>query len=242
MKKIFVLLFISMSLIGYAQKFQLTDLEGNSYTNGQTIVLGITENDLNPIGEFIADFKVKNITDNRLRMQTTRTDIVLIEGMIVSLCVGDLCYPSDVYSVDPYTIEAGKSENVAFHLTPNNKFGLCQFKLDFETEGEMITLYLNIDMQHLGIKENNNSTFTLSAFPNPASEDSRINISYSITDLNGKQNLVIRNVLGTAVMTMSLNPYENSTYIYPSTLKSGIYFYSIENKKQISIAKKLIVK
>jgi hypothetical protein len=241
MKKVFILLFVGISLLSYAQKFQLTDPNDNLYTNGQTITLGITENDLNIIGEFITVFNVKNLTDNNLNIKTTRTDLVLIDEMTVNLCVGVSCYPDDVFEVT-YVVEAVGTEEFSFHLIPNGKFGLCKFKLDFETDGQSMILFLNIDMQHLGIKENNNQISTLSAFPNPVSIDEKINISYSIINNNEKQNLVVRNVLGTTIMTMSLNSDEHNIYIDPATLKSGLYFYAIENKNQIVVAKKLIVK
>jgi hypothetical protein len=118
---------------------------------------------------------------------------------------------------------------------------LSKFKFEFTAEGETVTLHAIIDMCGVGIKEQSNATASLSAFPNPAPANSKINVSYTLADRNGNR-LVVRNILGAVVINIPLNPYENKVSIDASNLKSGVYFYAIENKNQISIARKLIVK
>jgi hypothetical protein len=172
-------------------------------------------------------------------VKTSRIDIILVEGMEVSMCVGETCCPHDVFRVE-YDIEGLSSETFAFHLCPYEYFGLCKFQLDFMAEDENITLFLNIDVQRLSIIENTNTT-SLSVYPNPAPANSTISVSYSL-DNNETHNLVIRNLLGAEVMVLPLNPYENKVSVDISTLKQGAYFYAIENKNQMVIAKKLIVK
>jgi len=97
-------------------------------------------------------------------------------------------------------------------------------------------------MQPLGIKGQKPDNVSLSAFPNPAPANSKVNVSYTLADKNDNNCLVIRNIMGAMVMSMPLNSYENNMAIDISNLKSGVYFYAIENKNHISIAKKLIVK
>ena len=104
-----------------------------------------------------------------------------------------------------------------------------------------MTLFVNIELQPLGIKEPNLTNASITAYPNPAPANSIINVAYSITNHNEKQNLVIRNILGAEVLNMPLDPYENTISVDISTLKRGAYFYAIENKNQILIAKKLII-
>jgi hypothetical protein len=89
------------------------------------------------------------------------------------------------------------------------------------------------------VKENISTNLFLSASPNPVPANAIVNVSYSIFDNN---NLIISNFLGAEVLNMPLNPHENKISIDVSTLKQGVYFYAIENKNQILIAKKLIVK
>lgn len=240
MKKLLVLIFIiGISFISYAQKFQLTDPEGNPYTDGYTLRATITEDDLNEsTQEFVTEIVVENLTATQLDVHTLRTNLILVDGMSAYVCFG-MCVNSDVYSVD-YTIDRG-SETYSLHLMPQGNFGLCKFQIDFIAEEQKMTLFIEIDMQSLGIKEAN-SAVLLSAYPNPVAANTSFNVSYTLADKSYNNRLVVRNILGVEVLTLPLNPYDNSISVNASTLVPGIYFYTIENKNRISIAKKLIVK
>jgi len=245
MKKILTLLFVGIALFGYAQKFQLTDPKGNPYADGQTISVTITEGDLNPFdGEYVTDIHVENLVDTEWLMQTSRTN-TLADGIEAYVCFGS-CFPNDVFDID-YEFFEGLGASYALHLAPIDTlgvlhYGLCQFKLDFIAEDQSMTLFVNIDVQSLGVKEQNPVNVSLAAYPNPAPANSLIHVSYTLANKNDDNRLVIRNILGTRVMNISLNPYTDRVSIDISPLVSGIYFYSIENRNSISIAKKLIVK
>jgi len=242
MKKILnLLLIIGIALTGYAQKFQLTDHEGNLYTDGQIIAVTVTEKDLNTFDEYITEFTVKNLTEEELNMRTLRTNIDIVDGMQAYVCAGISCYPDDVFEITLF-LEPESSESYALHLTPKGNFGMCKFQLDFMLAEEKITIFINIDVQQLGIAELNTTIASLSAFPNPAHATSLVNVSYILADKSDNNRLVIRNIVGGEVINLPLNPYENSTSVNISHLVAGIYFYAIENKNHITIAKKLIVK
>jgi len=241
MKRISILLLIiGITLAGYPQKFKLTDTDGNLYTNGHTISVNITEEDLNFIDEFVIDICVNNITNTELNVRTLRTNLALPEGMVAYACFG-MCPPADVLDIS-YDIEGDSSETYSLHLIPLSNIGLCKFQIEFMAAEESITLYMNIHVQPLEINDCSNSNVSLSAFPNPASANSEINISYTLTNKSNNNRLVIRNIMGTEVMTIPLKPNENSMLIDISALVPGIYFYAIENRNRIAIAKKLIVK
>jgi hypothetical protein len=110
------------------------------------------------------------------------------------------------------------------------------------TGEEKLTLFLEIDIQPVGINENNSITISLVAYPNPVSENSMVNVFYTITDNNEPYHLAIRNILGANVLKIPLNINENTVAVNVSTLQPGVYFYAIENKNQIVIAKKMVVK
>jgi len=245
MKKIFILLFLSISLLGYAQKFQLTDSRENPYTNGDVIAVTITEEDLF-FGEYVVHIIVKNLTDIELPMKTLRTNVALVNGTNAYVCTFGNCFSSDLLAIDGTIM--GEYESYDLHVLPDasySYFGLSKFKLEFwseKDESDKMTLFVEIDMQPLGIKGQNPVSVSLSASPNPAPAHSTINVSYTLTDKNDNNRLVIRNIMGAMVMNIPLDPYENSIFIDAQHLKAGAYFYAIENKNHISIAKKLIVK
>jgi hypothetical protein len=243
MKKLLTSLFISASLFGYAQNFLVTNAEGAPYTDGETIAKAITEDDLF-YGEYKVAIALINITENPITMNTLRTNIELPEGIKAYVCCLKNCYEEDVFYISGQ-IEPSQHDDYELHIYPDGHFGLSKFKLEFwtkEDQTDMFTLYVEINLPDVGVKENKNATASLLAYPNPASAHSNINISYTLADKNDGQRLVIKNILGATVMNIPLNPYDNNISIDASTLKPGAYFYAIENKNQISIAKKLIIK
>jgi len=242
MKKLLTLLLISVSVIGYAQNFDLTDSRGNPYSDGETISATITTADLNDFDEYVTEVFVKNLTAVELDVNTSRTNITLANGMLAYVCFG-VCDPTgNMLNMNCRIM--GDQDPYALHLAPQGNFGLNKFKIEFWTEPEQtdkMTLYIEIDMP-LGVKESNPANVSLSAFPNPAPVNSKINISYTLADKSNHHNLVIRNIMGTEVMSMPLNPTQNSASMDISLLVPGVYFYTIETKNHISIARKLIVK
>jgi len=242
MKKLLTLLFISLSFFGYAQNFLITNNQGTPYIDGETVYRTITKNDLF-FGEYVMEFIVINTSSDDLLIKTLRTDTEIAEGMMAYVCFGN-CFDSTVVAIE-YPIPGGKHEPYAFHFTPREKTGLSKFKFEFWTapnQSDKFTLYLEINVEPVGIKENMNATASVSAFPNPASAHSKVNLSYTLPNTSNSYNLVIRNIMGASVMSIPLPPSENSISIDASALNSGVYFYAIESKTQIFITKKLIIK
>ena len=143
------------------------------------------------------------------------------------------------------TVEAGKHDEYTLHIYPRGGYGLCKFKLEFWTEEnqmDLFMLFVEIDYLELAVNDNNNTPVSLWAYPNPASPNSTITISYTLSEKNMGQQLSIKNILGATVMNIPLNAFENTVSIDASSLKSGIYFYGIENNNHLSLVKKLIIK
>ena len=245
MKKLITLIFVSIFFLGYAQQIiQLTDIEGNPYSHGDEIRATITTNDLISVGEnleFPVEIMVYNQENYQLDVSTIRTNLSLVSGMQAYVCFGVCDETFELLEME-YPIEERSSLLFSLHLIPNGFLGSNRFKIDFEAEGEITTLYIAIDMQHLSVKEQNKDKFSLNAFPNPVASGYKVNISYTLDDINHSNKLVIRNILGAEVMSFLLNPNEKNITVDTSPLVQGVYFYTIENKNHIYIAKKLIVK
>ena len=242
MKKLITLLFISITFISYAQQFQLTDSRGTIlYADGQTISSAITEADLDDLGDYILEVGVHNLTGAVLDVTTVRENIALPAGMQAFVCFGNCDEPTGELLTMSGSIE---EESITFflHVRPHGKTGLCQFKVDYISSAQKMTLYFDIQVGPVGVQEQNNAKVSLSAYPNPATVNSKVNVNYTLADKNANHRLVVRNIVGAEVLNIPLNPNENRTSFETSSLLSGIYFYAIENKNQISIAKKLIVK
>ena len=242
MKKILTLLLIvGIALTSYAQKFQLTDPNGTPYTNGQTINIDITHEDLTAFDEYVVKITIKNTSTEDLNMRTIRENIAIAVGMFAYVCFGVCDETGEMLAMDCPIFEGGQ-DSFDLHLAPRGKFGLCQFKVDFMVPDESMTLYININVQELGVGVYDKKNASLSAFPNPTVAHSLLNVAYTLADRSHNNRLVVRNIVGGEVMNLPLNPNQNSITIDISSLVAGVYFYAIEDKKQIVIAKKLIVK
>ena len=241
MKKLIILIFSFLYFFNYAQNYQLTNPDGVPYTDGQTISVAITKADLNALGVYGIDVVVQNLTAMELPVRTLRENIALPDGMIAYVCFGD-CDPTEGAQLAMNWDIKGAEETFYLDLKPNGITGLCQFKVDFMTPEQNMTLYFDIDVQSVGVQERNDAKVSLSAFPNPAPVNSKVSVNYTLADKSSSHRLVIKNIVGAEVFSMPLNPNDNKTSIETSSLLPGIYFYAIENKNQISIAKKLIVK
>jgi hypothetical protein len=125
-KKIFTLLFIGISLFGYAQSFQITDTLGVPISNGHTFSASISPEELDLAGLYITYLEIKNLTDSELEMKVVRTDIDTVEGMEASLCVGGVCsLPFVLERI--FSVDEGSSESFSFDLSPNGNFGFSKF-------------------------------------------------------------------------------------------------------------------
>ena len=242
MKKLIFLLFTCISFWSYAQQFQLTDPKGSIiYTDGQTISATVTEADLDDMGDYIVDVEVHNLTGTVLDVSTVRENIALPAGMLAFVCFGNCDEPTGEQLTMSWPVEE-KSMTFFLHVRPSGKTGLCQFKIDFITSAQKMTLFIDIQVGPVGVQEQNNAKVSLSAFPNPAPVNSKVNVSYTLADKSNSNRLVIRNIVGAEVLSLPLNPNDSKISFETSSLLSGIYFYAIESKNQIYIAKKLIVK
>lgn len=239
MKKLIIFIFTCISFLSYAQNYQLTNHDGVPYTDGETIAVTITEADLDDWGGYAVDVILQNQTDIELFVRTLRENIALPTGMFAYVCFGYCDDSGEEFAMD---CMVGEQEAYELHLKPNGKTGLCKFKIDFSTPEQNMTLFINVDVVPVGVQEYNNAKTSLSAFPNPTTVNSKVNVSYTLADKSCSHCLVIRNIMGVELLSKPLNPNDSKISIETSSLLPGIYFYAIESKNQVFIAKKLIVK
>ncbi|MDR0206576.1 MAG: T9SS type A sorting domain-containing protein [Bacteroidales bacterium] len=245
MKKILVLFFASLAFFGYSQSFQISDKDGNPYSNDHIISAVITEDDLD-FGEYKIFLNVRNLTSETLRMNILPKALALNENLKAYVCCFGSCY--DDLSEISGQIEANEIDEFSLHLVPDTclcYFGLAQLTLEFWSDAEQadkVKIYVNIEMKPLGLKDTNLADYQITVFPNPVSSQSTLHVSYSLPEHNNNHQLVFRNILGKLIFSTPLHSFENNIQIDVTAFSSGVYFYSIENSKQILATRKLIVK
>lgn len=242
MKKIFTLVFLCTTLFSFSQGIVVrftNEVVGNNDTVRYVPRF--------PNADDFIFFDLENTTSQELGIMVTRNVISLAPNALTTFCIGGVCLTGD-QSLFPEILAAGASMthaelgDQAFHITfnPNNNTGisLLKFTLYDETTTSISTsFYLELD-NTVSVKEQTSGT-TLSAYPNPASDN--VTIEHFIPSISSGAQLVIRNIAGVVVHTSSIGQ-SNKTILSLETFNSGIYFYSIEVNNKSILTKKLIVK
>jgi hypothetical protein len=244
MKKIFTLIFalVIAASCAFAQSLTLT-YEGNPVGNGDTIELMVPE--LNSTVDYYLD--VNNISDEDVTVRVYKENLEMVEGAIVSLCFAGSCYPPTTSSSGTIVIPAQStlphSSGDAFHFsykTPMAGTSFVRFVFaneDNYDDNASITFKLVYDPTSI---VSTTMATKMRAYPNPASDN--VTIEYAYTGNSDNVKLVVKNMLGTTLLTKKLDANGNKVKVDVSEYNAGIYFYSIEADGRPLITKKLLVK
>ena len=186
---------------------------------------------------------VKNISNDPLMVVCAREIIDLVPGSLNSFCWG-LCYPPNIDTAsvnvkiesgemtmefqgdhDPMGYEGVSIVKYTFYElgNPDNK---ASFTVNYNAEDELSV--------------NGRSAFEISnAYPNPANTEANFDFAYNYSD---DLRLVIYNLLGKVVKDIAITDKEGSLTVNTSTLKEGIYFYSLLVNNESMTTHKLIIK
>lgn len=242
MKKLITLLMLLITINAFSQDL-IIRYNNNIINNNDTVFA--TPRFLNADDTFY--FDIENNTTNDLGIMVVRDPIQVLEGSLSQFCIGESCLTGNESSF-PQTINAGENfshtnyGDQAFHIfyNPNGNQGITIYKYElFDATNTSIksSFYIVLDNSTIGV-QNNNSTKTITAFPNPASN--RVTIEHQLTSTSDKTDLVIRNITGVVVYS---SPVTGSRSIISlNEFNPGIYFYSIEVNGKAIATKKLIVK
>lgn len=188
-----------------------------------------------------AHIEIKNISSTSKNIKVRRN------GPFDMLCntnyfCWDLCYlPTDDVSTG-YLPVASESTNNLFsgHIlaTGSGVEGCCKISYTFFDQDDFSDS-LRVDVQFCGtnsISINENVYSSFSVYPNPASNF--VNIEYT-----GKKDgsFQLFNVVGQSVYSQTLLAGEAKTAVDVSSLKSGVYFYTLQVDGNVLETKKLII-
>lgn len=242
MKKIFTLIMLFITLNSFAQ--DLIIRYNNTIVNNNDTVF-VTPRFLNADDTYY--FDIENNTSQTINILLTRNPILVLGGSLSQFCIGESCVTGDE-STFPQEIAPGVNfshtnfGDQAFHIfyNPNGSHGVTFYKYNFFDAANPdinSSFYIKLDNSTIGI-QNNASTQTIFAFPNPAS--TRVTFEHQLTADYGKSVLVIRNITGVEVYSSPVTG--SNTTVALNNFNPGIYFYSLEVNGKAIATKKLIVK
>ncbi len=239
MKKIFALFVAFAALSLSAQSIKVN--YGGSYLNANdTVTITFTSDDL---GEtLIPMFGYKNESNSDIEVVVYKDEISLNPDHEILFCIGQ-CYSAPQSA--PFTVGAGvevaaRDEN-GFHINfIPDALGTSLVKFRFQNNddaADVFPFYVQFTsatgvQQYAAEKE-------LSAYPNPAT--SGVTIEYD-ANMAVNANVVIKNIAGSVVYKHNAST-TGKTFVNTSDLKSGIYFYGLQDANgRMLCTKKLLVK
>ncbi len=237
MKKLllFVYLLGIVAYLGHAQSLTLSDagvpVPNNSYVN----VTGLPGDD-----EIVVELSITNTTPAALPVMCKKVELDMVPGTASLFCWG-LCFsPSVFVSPDPITIEGNTTNDVDFsgHYLPSGVSGMSTIRYVFYDQhnpNDSVCANVNFHAYPLGTGTLSGKE-TVSAYPNPTAGK----VTFT-GQADGTSTVVIRNILGTQVGTVTLSA--SGTAVFDAgTLPAGIYFYTLVTDGKTAATKKLIVR
>jgi hypothetical protein len=231
MKNIFTLLAVVSAFALGAQSLELVTHDDTVYYDPSIASLDVQ-----------AHIEIKNTTNGSETYKVRRN------GPFDMLCstnyfCWDLCYtPADNVSTGSLPIAATATNNLfSGHILASGSGveGCCSISYTFFNEFDLSDT-LRVDVVFCGtnsISINEDVYSSFAVYPNPATDF--INIEYA-GQSNGSFELF--NVIGQSVYTEALNAGDQKSAVDVSSLKSGVYFYTLQIDGQVMETKKLIIK
>lgn len=185
--------------------------------------------------------RVNNNSTSSKNVSVKRYRVATLGGSSTDYFCWSICH-SPVVDVDPdfITINAN-SYSDAFYgdLVPNGQTGTATilytfFDVNNPSDSTQLKVMYNVVATGINTIENKN-TFQL--YPNPANDIIRVKYNY-----DSNADLFIYDITGKIVKRESLIHGQSDYTLSIADLKPGVYFYSLNNGKEIISMKKLIKK
>lgn len=236
-RKIFstLIVFSTLTIGAQAQQsleitWQDTLVEGNAWVDGDLAGYAVVKN----ISSLPVEVAFKRIDAN----YTALTDSNAI-------CWG-LCFTTNI-SQNPVsfnrTIQPGATDTAIVHVYPDldgyTRDGFIDYVLfDYynPTDSVAFRIDFKVNGQPLNLVEAPKAS--LSVYPNPAKDFLKINYQVNSSD-EAKFELI--NIVGARVLSKRLDAQKNKAEVDLSTLKPGVYFYTLKVNGSLQVSKKLVI-
>jgi hypothetical protein len=231
MKKIITLLAVVFAFGVSAQSLELVSHDDTVYYDPQIAQLDVQ-----------AHIEIKNtsVTDNKYKVKRNGP---FDQSCSTNYFCWDLCYlPTDSVSTGNLTVMSSATNNLFSGHILSSGGGLedcCEIEYTFFNQDD-VTDKLDVSVMFCGdvsLSVNEDVYSLFSVFPNPANDF--VNIEYTGSKDGAFQ---LFNVVGQSVFTQTLSAGVQNTSVDVSSLKSGVYFYTLVIDGQVMETKKLIIK
>lgn len=228
-----IFLTLIFSISSFAQKIQLIEAPEE--------IIAASGSEINN------EVKIKNTSDEPVRLAVSIIDSELASSQSISLCYGDKCLDRLGNDLDIITIPPGMTtEDLKLKFTAGldeSESSIQYLFLDIDNPREAVAHTFNYRVRATspnGTMYRGNGISISNAYPNPVVDFATIDFSMENTFEDAK--ITFHNVLGDKVLDVPLNRFESSIKIPTDNLKVGVYFYTLYLDNKGVITKKLIVR
>jgi hypothetical protein len=240
MKKLLLVFIISVLSTGLsAQSLSLSDDNGPIDPGATVMVVG------NPMDAIItAQIDVTNNNSAALDVKVFRRIVSVLPNTSNYFCWGVCFEPTVDTSLISLNIPSGETSEQFFgDLEPMEQIGssyITYVFYDVENMADSVSVTVHYKASPEGIEDDLISRIDFSnAYPNPSDKVAYFDYSLEADLTNAK--LVISNLLGAVVETLSIPANEDRIQINTAGLQNGLYICSLEVQKNVVATRKLII-
>ncbi|MEI6815753.1 MAG: T9SS type A sorting domain-containing protein [Bacteroidota bacterium] len=232
MKKISLLIIASfMVVFGFSQSFQVITAD--------TIMHCIVGQTCGP-----ANATIRNISGSSKSALCKRAMIYENSGDMNYFCWGATCYPPNANVAVTSQVINGSTSDSTFKGYVVNSSSIAindtiKYTVFDQSNVNDSVSWTVVWMFSTGINELATKNSLLSSYPEPSNESTLI--QYSLTKDVRAAKLKVMDMIGSTVAEYSIDTRQNKFLLPTGSLKSGIYFYSLEVDGKSAATKKLLV-
>lgn len=243
MKKIFVITFLFVCFYGNSQSMQLF-YEKQPVAHEDTLYI-IVSGTIST-----CDLDIINTSGNMIKLMVKRTVISLLQNAENMFCLGECFAPETDKTTTPFDFFSGDTlsrdtKEYDYFYTSYKTYGEKGISIikytfyDNNNPSDETSVIFKFDSESTGISDIRGEKTSINVYPNPAS--GVVTVEHHLNNQTGNANLLVSNAMGMVLKSISINS-SGKMQVDISDLASGIYFYSIEENGNKSVAKKLIIK
>jgi hypothetical protein len=241
---LFLFLFSSAGVAGFAQSLSLSNQNGPIVPNGIIVQPGTPDS-----VKFNTYINVTNTSGNVINVLCKKQELTMLDSTQTFICWANFCYaPSVIISANAQPVAAGETysgfKGIYAHVSYNNiTIGESVVRwvfLDMENPNDSVSVTVRYTTFPVGIGEEDTSDdqmFTMS--PNPTA--GAVFIGYPAHPASSGT-ILIQNMQGIVVHSQKFPPNANHASLDISHLKDGIYLCSLLIDGIRTHTKKLIIK
>ncbi len=189
---------------------------------------------------------VKNINTIPVSVKVRKYDLSLMANTTSNICWGPSCYPPFVFDTPEAVLLASGATDNSFRgdyvhggVQGSSRVRFTVYNVD--NPNDTLSFVVNFTVGYVGIGDVVINTPEISnAYPNPASGN--VNFDYNLPASAKNAEIKVTNLLGTVIEEIALEKTEGKASLNVSSLKNGIYFYSLMINNSATTTRKFVVK